>query len=281
MKNLFKHIATTSVFLVLSIVISAELMAQITIAPTNLFIDSRNKFGSYLIINNSSEPYEISIDFLFGYSEADENGNRYLVYDDSVTAEKYSIVEWIRAFPQNLTLAPNQRQTVRLRINPPSDIENGTYWARIRTTATPRSTAIEDQSNQGISANIGLRIQQITGIFYKNGTVSTDINIKDITTEQNNGQIDVFYGLERTGNSPFIGSIGVKMYDSNNRVVRENINFTSIYFDLKLKDSFDISDLAPGNYRIEVTVKSERSDISSSDLIQIEPVQKTSTIRIP
>lgn len=59
------------------------LNAQVTIAPTNMFIDGNARFGTYMVINNSNETQEISIDFLFAYSQTDEQGNRSIIQDDS------------------------------------------------------------------------------------------------------------------------------------------------------------------------------------------------------
>lgn len=276
-----KHILTSLTIVFLSVFAFSELTAQITIAPTNLFIDSGNRFGSYLVINNSNEPYEVSIDFIFGYSDSDEEGNRFMTYEDSVTAEKYSIVDWIKAFPQNLTLSPGQRQVIRLRINPPSDINDGTYWARIVTSATPQSQPIEIQNQQAVTANIDMRINQITGIFYKNGDVNTSITIDSISADIEDNELAVIHDISRGGNSPFFGSINVKIFDSSNELVKENLDYTSIYFDTKLRNTFDVSDLSPGRYDIEISIASERQDISRDDLIHTQPVTATTTITIP
>jgi|AntRauTorckE6833_2_1112554.scaffolds.fasta_scaffold08125_2 P pilus assembly chaperone PapD len=275
-----KNLLTSLIVVFLSIIAFCEVSAQITIAPTNLFIDSGNRFGSYLVINNSNEPYEVSIDFIFGYSDSDEEGNRFMTYEDSVTAEKYSIVDWVRAFPQNLTLSPGQRQVIRLRINAPSNIEQGTYWARIVTSATPQSQPIEIQNENVVSANIEMRINQITGIFYKNGNVNTNITIDNISTQVDGDELAVVHDLSKGGNSPFFGSINVKILDSTNNQVKEFMDYTVIYFDTKLKSTFDISDLPSGRYNIEISIASKRQDIANDDLIQMEPVTATTTVII-
>lgn len=281
MKDLKTEITRIVLILAISTFCFGKVSAQITIAPTNLFIDSGNKFGSYLVINNSNEPYEISVDFLFGYGTSDDQGNRFVTYDDSVKAKEYSAVDWIRAFPQNLTLAPNKRQVIRLRVNAPSDLEDGTYWARIVTSATPQSQPLEVQNQGAVTANIGMKVNQITGIFYKNGAVNTDIGIDKIETKVANDSLWVIHNVTRGGNSPFLGSISVRVYDQANKLVLENTDFTSIYFDTKLKHEFDISSLNPGRYNIEIAIASERQDISKDDLIQMEPVSATTTVTIP
>lgn len=143
--------------------------AQVTIAPTNMFIDNTSGFGTYMVVNGSNKTQEISVDFFFAYSQTDENGNRSIIIEDSVMADRYSVAEYVRAFPRNFTLAPNQRQMVRLRLTAPNDLDDGTYWARIKTTSTPESPPLELQQTESVNATVGIIVEQVTGLFFKKG----------------------------------------------------------------------------------------------------------------
>ncbi len=256
--------------------LTSNLIAQVTIAPTNLFIDSGSKFGTYMVINGSNDTQEISIDFFFGYSSTDDDGKRSIVTDDSVAKARYSIADKIKAFPQNFTLSPGQRQVVRLRINAQNDIPDGTYWARIRTTSTPETPPLELQSNDAVTARVGIKIEQVTGLFYKKGTVTTGIDISGIRTKVNeNGQLVILTDVKRTGNTPFLGSITTSLLDESGAVVKQGLVSTSIYFDSTHKEELTISDLPEGNYTIKVQFESQRGDLSSKDLAQMETVTKT------
>jgi len=243
---------------------------QITISPTNLFVDNQSKFGTYLVINGSNTSQELSIDFVFGYSDSDEDGNRFIVYDDSVRAKQYSITDWIRAFPRNFTLQPGQRQLVRLRVNSPSTIEDGTYWARIKTASTPLSSTVETQTTDGVSATVGFKIEQVTGIYLKKGNVTTGIEVTDMsTTLLESGKLDVIADILRTGNSPFLGSIMLNVYDVNNKKidVQSRVS-TTIFFDGIYKQEIDISDLTPGDYSVEMVFQTQRNDVQASEIVQ-------------
>lgn len=255
---------------------SAGIYAQVTIAPTNLFLDSGNRFGTYMVINGSAQSQEISIDFYYGYFKSDETGNTKMIDDDSTTAERYSIAGYVRAFPQNFVLAPGQRQVVRLRVNAPNDLPDGTYWARIRTASTPETPPVEVTSTEAVTAQVGITVEQVTGLFYKKGNVTTGIEVEEIRTElMENGQLAVLTDVKRTGNSPFLGSITASLLNSNNETVKEAFVSTSIYFDGTHRQTLNISDVPAGKYKIRVRFESRRSDIASSDLIQMEPVTET------
>ena len=255
---------------------------QVTIAPTNLFIDGNARFGTYMVINGSNETQEISVELLFGYSTTDENGKRINVVNDSTLAPKYSIAESVKAFPKNFTLAPNQRQIVRLRIVPPSNIEDGTYWARIKTTSSSQTPPLELQANDAVAARVGIKLEQLTGLFFKFGEVSTGIDLGDINTtiSDDKTHLDASINLTRTGNSPFLGSISSKLLDDNSNVVAQNFVSTSLYFDKVFTQSLDISNVPPGNYSLKVTFETKRSDIPVEDIIQMQPVSKTTSVII-
>jgi hypothetical protein len=277
-----KRLITTIVLFVS--LCTSSIRAQVTIAPTNLFLDSQTRFGTYMVINGSNTPQEISIDFFFGYAVTDESGKRRNVTEDGDFKESYSIAEHVKAFPRNFILQPNQRQIVRIRLAAPSNLEDGTYWARIKTTSTPETTPVEVGTDDNVSARVGINIEQITGLFYKYGNVNTGIEVDNIRTnfvEDNNERLSVLIDYQRTGNSPFLGSITTILQNQSKEIVSQEFISTSLYFDGTLKEEFDISGLPSGEYNIQVKFETQRSDISANDLVQMEPVIETTTVTIP
>lgn len=268
--------------LFLSTLSAASLNAQVTIAPTNLFIDSSSKFGTYMVVNNSQVPQEISIDFYYGYNQSDNNGNTVSVKEDEAEgAGEHSVADKVRAFPQNFVLAPGQRQVVRLRISAGNDIADGTRWARIRTRSNAQTPPLELQTTEAVSANVGIVIEQITGLFYKKGTVNTGISIENVRTElSGNNRLSVLTDLKRTGNSPFLGTITTALSNNAGEIVREDRVSTTIYFDGTHKAELDIKDLPAGNYTINVNFASSRPDVSAGDLVQMDEASSTMSYSI-
>lgn len=270
--------------LLLSVFITTEVVSQVTIAPTNLFVSNTSRFGTYMVINGSNEAQEISIEFFFAYSMTDANGSRSIVSDDDAMEGIYSIADNVKAFPQNFVLQPGQRQIVRLRIaGVDNGLEDGTYWARIKTTSSPQSPPIEiGTTGNEVSARVGIRIEQVTGLFYKIGDTSTGIEIQDIRPVLSEDNVlSVLTDYKRTGNSPFLGSITTSLLDNNNQEVRRAYISTSLYFDGTHAQTLDLNDLPQGNYTIRVRFESERSDVSSRDIVQMDPAlfSKSYTIK--
>ena len=83
------------------IICSSNIFGQITISPTNIFIEENTKFGTYLVLNGSNEAQEVSVDFIFAYTQTDEEGTRSIADNDSVKQMEHSADSWVRAFPRN------------------------------------------------------------------------------------------------------------------------------------------------------------------------------------
>ncbi len=266
-----------SLSVLFSLAITISGIGQITIAPTNLFVSDNSRFGTYMVINNSNENQEVSIDFVFSYTITDSNGERVFVEDDSVIAQEHSISDYVRAFPQNFVLNPGQRQIVRLRIAVPNTSPDGTYWTRIKTASNPQSPPAELGDNSAVSARLGMVVEQVTGLFYKKGNVNTGIDINNITLDDSESdKLNVLVEYSRTGNSPFLGTITTSLVNASGETIDTKYLSTTIYFDGVHRQTFDTKDLPTGNYTVNVAFETVRRDIEASDLIQMD--RKTQSI---
>jgi len=268
----------TSLMLILLTALSAE--AQVTIAPTTLFLDNHNKFGTFLVLNGSNQTQEVSIDFMFGYPASDSLGHTVMMYGDTLDAARYSIAKDMRGFPRTFTLAPQQRQVVRLTVRPRSDRDDGMYWTRIKTTSNPATQAIGETSQNGVTAQINFRFEQITAAFYKKGKVTTGLDFKGLEAEVDSTGGHIYADVERTGNAPYLGSIFLEIQDTGGNTVAQGQSSTTVYFDDTRSVDFDASDLEPGTYTAKVTFKTQRPDIPQEQLVQAQPITQTTTFTI-
>ncbi|HET8864425.1 MAG TPA: hypothetical protein VFM80_01930, partial [Gracilimonas sp.] len=141
---------------------------------------------------------------------------------------------------------------------------------------------IELSNDQAVTAQVGIVINQVTGLFYKNGSISTGIEIEEIRTETVDDNIlAVLTDYKRTGNAPFLGTISVSLVDKNNTEVQSGFISTSLYFDGTHRQELNIDGVPSGEYTLKVNFETQRNDVSSSDIIQMEPVTETTTVTIP
>lgn len=269
MKNLQK----TLLFLFL---LSTNLVfSQVIISPYIVYMDEQNKFGSMIVQNESFEPYEISVSFIFGYPVSDSLGNRTMKYEQEVPESSPSINNWVKAFPKKFVLKPKERQTIRLMVKPPQGLEEGTFWTRIVTSSSPVDKGV-DSSTSGVNAKLKFVLNQVTTAIYRKGNAEPNISIgqPEMYLDSTNTN-QILYPIKREGNSPFFGYLNLKIYDSEDNLVKEEKDYLAIYVDMVRNYVLKKDDFKTGNYRAELEIEfNEKEDIPESKLIPKASITK-------
>ncbi|MBK7428991.1 MAG: hypothetical protein IPI60_19180 [Saprospiraceae bacterium] len=259
----------------------SEIQAQVSLAPSALFIDEKSGIANLYISNRSTTTQEIIVSFVFGYPGSDEKGNLVMQYDDPLAAGTFGLDSYIRAFPRSFILEPNQQQTVRIQVRPSATMKDGFYFTRIKVHSSPEVPALAENSNDAINAQISFKFEQVTAVFYKKGKVETGLKVSDLELEQTEKELIVIPVLERLGNAPFIGTFTARLMDSNGIVVSEAQTSTTAYFDTKRRLSLNTENLQAGYYKLELNFMTKRKDMASTDLIQAPDVIYTVHVELP
>ena len=269
------------IFLILAIFAGTEMLpAQVTVAPSMLFIDPKSGIGNLYITNNSESPQEVSVSFVFGYPDADSAGNPKMNYNDTVNAGIYSLNPIVRAFPRTFLLNAKEAQTVRLQVRTNSSVKDASFFSRVKVTSALKTPDIEKKTTDAVTTQINFKFDQIFPVFYKKGNVSTGLVIHDVSTSVTDNKLAVITDVERTGNTPYIGSLKAELFSpANERVALSEITM-SIYFRLKNKIELDLSKAAKGKHKLVLTFETKRSDIAVEDLLQAPPVTKEAIVNL-
>ncbi len=254
--------------------------AQVTISPTAVFLDRNSKVGSFYVSNPSNSAVEVRLAFEFAYPATDENGRVFLNYEDEEAEQNYSLEPHLRAFPTTFVLQPDQRQTIRLVGRIPQNSDPGMYWTRMRVSSNQLTPPIGEVAEGEVAAQVSFQIDQVTSVLVQHGDAGTGLTIHDSRTSIDNGRLVILTDVERTGNSPFIGSVRSRILNADNQEVDSRRSSTSVYFRNNQRVEFDTSNWPPGQYTVETIFESSRNDISSQNLIQIPDVSSRTSFAI-
>ncbi len=264
----------------LILLLVSTVRAQVIVAPTILFMSDQSRYGTFIVMNRSNTPQEISVSFKFGFPESDQQGNIRMQYDDSLMASKHSCEPWLKGFPQKFIINPGQQQVVRLLVSAPSGIPDGEYWTRLITSSTPQAKAIDTVST-GITANITFVLQQVTTVIYKKGYVNTTVDIPEIRTLPDSSSMNLLVQVSRGGNSPFFGKMSAVVKDRAGNIVYSGQEVLAVYpRSMVIKFAMPLSKLPSGRYTAIFTLDSERNDIPGDDLLRVPSINKTFTFSI-
>lgn len=254
--------------------------AQILVAPIQLFLGARTPMNTFYVYNQSQQPQEVSISFRFGYPVSGDNGDIRMLYGDTLPLNRHSMQAWVRAFPKQFVLAPGQRQEVRVTVRPPQELPEGMYWTRL-VTASSAQAPPADSAGANIVARINFRLEQITTVLYARGRVATALQADTPRVRADSSGVAVLALLTPGGNAPFFGTATVRLLTEQGTPADVAVMKTAIYMPMVQRFDFSRRKLPAGRYIAELSVASERDDISPQDLLHVEPVVRRVPFTIP
>jgi hypothetical protein len=253
-----------------------QALSQISVAPVSLYIHSPSNIASLHIANGYNTAREISVAFEFGYLSSDADGNQLMVCNDTNASSGYRLDSCLKAFPRKFLLAPGGSQTVRVQVRNMNGKPDGVYWSRIIiSSGEVVEHTVESSGSQSVGTKINYVFRHNIPVFYRSGKVNTRLVPEKVSAVTENGKLKVLASLLREGNSPFNGSVYARLFDSENREVAFHRQTTAVYFNIVQKIEFDLPEqgLPAGDYMLELTYQTRRSDIAATDLVQADPVQ--------
>lgn len=256
-------------------------IAQVSIAPTTIFTNS-NGIATCYISNPGDSPQEVDLSFVFGYPVYNDAGELNMVYNDSLYEAKMGLGDNIRAFPRSFILQPFQQQVVRFQVRPNRNKPDGMYFTRLKIASKVQTADAGTSVNTEISSRINFRFEQIIAIFSQLGEVTTSLELGDIHYEREGNQVHVFSDYKVGGNAPYLGTAHVQLKDPQNQPIAEQQQTVALYFDSRHKVSINLpDDFAPGDFDMEISYATKRTDIKTSDLVQATPTTRVLRVNIP
>lgn len=255
-------------FTLLFFISSFYSFAQVIISPYIVLTGQKNRFGSFIVQNESKESYEITIFFVFGYPVSDSIGVLSMKYFDKPDSTSPSAVNWIKAFPKKFILEPGQKQVIRMTVQPDRQLSPGTYWGRIVTSSSPLSEQ-SDTVQKGITAKIRFVMNQITTLLYRIAPVITSADLKSYSVSKDSTGSIILADIIRNGNTPFYGDMVVSLSDSLGNKIDEQTENLSLYFELTKRIQF--GKLKPGNYQAEIKIIHNEQDIIPESDLAVSP----------
>lgn len=255
--------------------------AQLQIAPTAIFMDEDNQTERVVVRNSASEPVVVEVEMLYGYPDTDEKGNVYLRRFESIPADEPSAKDWVRVYPRFFELPPGEQQTIRFAARPPSDLEQGEYWARPAIVAHLPGHHIAS-TDEDITAKLNMRRRTILSLNYRNGEVHTGINIDNLAAEfTEEDTISVTADLERTGNAAYLGHYRLDLMNSSGYPAHSTRRKIAVYRDQNRSFHIDASEIPAGSYTIELELFTDRRRGEEEDIISASTVVNTTRVEVP
>ncbi|HEX8671713.1 MAG TPA: hypothetical protein VF710_07480 [Longimicrobium sp.] len=258
---------------------TASRAAAVTVSPTALFIDSRSPTAMLVLFNAGTAPEEIEIGFAFGYPTTDAQGRTNTILTDSAPAGDPSILPYVRAFPRRLTLAPGQRQTVRVLVQAPAGMAEGEYWGRVVVRSRGGTPPIE-QNNGAVRMQLNVETAVATAVLFRKGTVTTGLAVNGSVARLTPAAVEAEFDVRRTGSAVFLGHLRAEVVTADGRVVGRMEDEMAVYRALRLRYTIPLAAGAPRTgLTVRYTFDTERPDLPAPGAVKAAPVSGTATVQ--
>ena len=254
----------------------------VVVAPHAVYLDHRTRSASIILYNPGAEPTEVGIEFLYGYPVTDSVGDFTLMEPDSVTADMPSAHRWIEAFPRRVTIAPLQRQTVRLLARPPADLPDGEYWSRVVIVARGGSVPVSGADTTQINIGLALEVRTRIPLTYRKGVLRSGIALASMQSHRTAADsLAIQVRMSRQGTAAYVGTARGALVNSSGKTVATFSEPIAVYYDAAPAFALPVAGLPAGTYKLRVEVASERPDIPTELLLRGATVRDSMDVVLP
>jgi len=208
---ILKLLQPASVFLLTFFLFSTTSFAQgdLMIMPKRLVFDGSQRSQEINLINTGTNPATYAISII--QYKMTESGNFEEVTEPE-EGQRFA-TDFLRYYPRQVVLGPNEAQTVRLQLTRTGNLEQGEYRSHIYFRAVEKQTALgeEDQNEaEGISINIKTVFGISIPVIIREGASTTAIELSGLELDRDPENPLLSVVINRTGNMSVYGELSVE-----------------------------------------------------------------------
>jgi P pilus assembly chaperone PapD len=252
----------------------AETAHAVTVSPTALYIDSRTRTATLTLYNPGSLPAEVSIDFAYGYPQSDAEGNVSVPLTREPAAGEPSAMDWMRAFPRRLVLQPGQRQVVRVLVEPPPELPDGEYWARVLVSSRGGQPPIENTQGD-VQLQLNVQTTLVMAANFRKGAVGTGVEVARATAVRDGTDVNLEVQMQRTGNAAFLGRLRADVLDARGTVVATAWDDIAVYRTMLRRLAIALPEGTAGPLEVRLTIDTERQDLPPGGALPASTVTRS------
>ena len=264
---ILKLLQPTAVFLLTFFLFSTSGFAQgdLMIMPKRLVFDGSQRSQEINLANTGSDSATYAISIV--QYKMTESGNFEEVTEPE-EGQRFA-TDFLRYYPRQVVLGPNEAQTVRLQLTRTGNLEQGEYRSHIYFRAVEKQTALgeEDQNEaEGISINIKTVFGISIPVIIREGTSTTAIELSGLELNRDPENPVLSMVINRTGNMSVYGELSVEHISPEGlKTEIGKVKGLAVYtpntkrgFSFKLQNT-EVIDLNKG--KLNITYKTEEGKI--------------------
>lgn len=188
-----KNISSLVCLTLLSILIMNTASANLMIAPQRVVLEERQRSASVNLINTASTTTTYRLHWVQKKQKTD--GQYMDLPADSNEVPNASSM--LRFSPRQVTLAPGEKQTVRIAVRRHKNMDKGEYRSHLLFQALPNKD-IEVASGKGAKIKINLLLGFAIPVIVRQGKLNGMANVTKVEIKKTASKGKTFYGAQIT-----------------------------------------------------------------------------------
>lgn len=245
---------------------AGQAQAQMLITPLQVTIEGRERSSEIIIVNTSGKTRTYRLEWK-QYDQLQDSGG----YNEVTTLDpNKTYLQTIAVFsPRQVTLAPGEKQTVRIAIRRPAELPDGEYKSHLRFQVLPTSDPQEPMTRDpGLKDNeirVGAKVNTSYNIpiVYRTGEYNIAVDIEPVTLSTNpkTGKLLADLAVTRSGTHGAVGQVDIYHTPASGggETLVGQLGNSTLFNDITRREltvPLTVSTLAPGNLRV-VYLKAE------------------------
>ncbi len=185
--------------------------AEMLLSPTRVVLEGTSRFATVTVRNTGSATGRYKIDIV----DAHMGENGAIKLRDDGGKEEFSAMDMLSLSPRNITLKPDESQTVRILVKAKSDMPDGEYRSHLQVKITESDLDPDGNRPSPEGANIVLKPKMTTVIpvIIRKGKTDYKVSIEDASVGIGGGDgkqipnVKVVFGF--SGNRSVLGDVKV------------------------------------------------------------------------
>jgi P pilus assembly chaperone PapD len=269
--------------LLLPLFLPRLLAAQgVLIAPTSIFMDSRTRTATVLLVNPNDQAVEVTLSTTYGYAVTDSTGHFQPWFTDTPDSTAPDAAPWVRIFPRRASLEPRAQQVVRLLISPPAGLADGEYWARLVVLAKGGQLQVSAPADSNaVSIGLPMQVRTILPLLYRNGKVQTGAEVDRLSAATEGDSLVLRARISRIGNAALLATARGTLTDSAG-VLRAHFSLpVSVYAPIEPRFVVPLDSLPRGPYVLRMEVTPGRTDLPAEALLPFRVARDSLSLQVP
>ncbi len=193
--------------------LSSTAYADMLISPTRVLMDDANNNATLVLRNPSdgSRTYRLS----WQDKRANEDGGYTMITEGE---DWPSAKDMVRLSPRQITVGPQENQTVRFSWRPPADLPSGEYRSHlllevIPEISEPTATLGNKAPEEGVGIQVFMQMSFSIPVVVRHNTDAPQVSIEDVKAvpTKNEKHMGLELTFNRTGNASSYGKVLVEM----------------------------------------------------------------------